>query len=59
MSFNNKLKKTNIANIYSVNEPIYNRKVINNTIQNLENFIAGGSDKKAIKLLKIFFKAET
>lgn len=59
LSFNNKLKKTNIANIYSVNEPIYNRKVINNTIQNLENFIAGGSDKKAIKLLKIFFKAET
>ena len=58
LSLNKKLHKTLIKNVYYVEEPIYDSKLVESILDNLKKFKVNGYANKAKILLKDFFKKE-
>ena len=58
LSLNKKLYKTLIQNVYYVEEPIYDSKLVESILDNLKKFKVNGYANKSKILLKDFFKEE-
>jgi FlaA1/EpsC-like NDP-sugar epimerase len=58
LSLNKKLYKTLIQNVYYVEEPIYESKLVESILDNLKKFKVNGYANKSKILLKDFFKEE-